>query len=69
MKAFIGLLHLLGEMALTVLAVPELWFLPALLHKELDDVCDDWAGPQFVLHSDLSKSWFPEPPQDKEARR
>lgn len=56
MKAFIGLLHLLGEVALIVLAVPELWLLPALLHKELEESCDDPSDTQFLLHSDLSKS-------------
>lgn len=57
MKAFIGLLHLFGEVALTVLAVPELWLLPALLYKGLEERCDDAVDAQFLLlHSDLSAS-------------
>ena len=44
MKAFIGLLHLLGEVALTV---PELWVLTALAYKELEESCDDPGEPQF----------------------
>lgn len=70
MKAFIGLLHLFGEVALTVLAVPELWLLPALLYNELEETCDDAVDAQFLLlHSDLSASWLFDPPQDREARR
>lgn len=69
MKAFIGLLHLLGEVAVTVLVVPELWLLPALPYKEGDEIGDAWVGPQYVLPSDLSKSRLPVTPQDKEARR
>lgn len=70
MKAFIGLLHLFGDVALTVLAVPELWLLPALLYKELEERCDDAADAQFLLlHSDLSASGLFDPPQDREARR
>lgn len=53
MKAFIGLLHLLGEVAL---AVPELWVLTALAYKELEESCDDPGEPQFLLNPDLSKS-------------
>lgn len=57
MKAFIGLLHLFGEVALTVLAVPEPWLLPALLHKAVEERWDAAAAAQFlVLHSDLSAS-------------
>ena len=66
MKAFIGLLHLLGEVALTV---PELWVLTALAYKELEESCEDPGEPQFLLNPDLSKSWPPGPPQDKDARR
>lgn len=66
MKAFIGLLHLLGEVAL---AVPELWFLSALAYKELGESCDDPDEPQVLLSPDLAKSWPPGPPQDKDARR
>lgn len=53
MKAFIGLLHLLGEVALTV---PELWFLTALAYKELEESCEDPGEPQLLLSPDLAKS-------------
>lgn len=67
MKAFIGLLHLFGEVALTV---PELWLLTALVYKELEESCDDPGEPQLLLNSDPANSWpVPGPPQDKDARR
>lgn len=53
MKAFIGLLHLLGEVALTV---PELWVLTAFAYKELEESCDDPGEPQVLLSPDLAKS-------------
>lgn len=53
MKAFIGLLHLLGEVALTV---PELWLLTALVYKELEESCDDPGEPQLLLNSDPANS-------------
>lgn len=66
MKAFIGLLHLLGEVVLTV---PELWFLTALAYKELEESCEDPGEPQLLLSPDAAKSGPAGPPQERDARR
>lgn len=65
MKAFIGRLHLLGNVAIAELEVPELWLLLFLLYNEEEEVCGDTQSLPF----DRSGSGLLAPPLDNEALR